>query len=167
MLNLGQSLPGSAVKDLLIVGLDCENNSLGQLPTQFQIALSILDTRHLQRNTSDGDLLRTYQFIVGSPKYFKEASKAICFGQSKHVSFQDLNKEIGDAVAGRDILLVVYGAGYTIPFLEIAGIRLRPLFILDVLKVAQHLLDLSYRIKLEEMLKLLGCMQSTWFLRRR
>jgi hypothetical protein len=54
-LSLGQNLPDSATKDILIVALDIEGVGTGQLPEdgQFQIGLCIFDTRHLQHTSTE------------------------------------------------------------------------------------------------------------------
>jgi hypothetical protein len=67
-LSLGENLPDSATKDILIVTLDIEGVGTGRLPEdgQFQIGLSIFDTRHLQHTSTEHDLLQSHNFCAGS-----------------------------------------------------------------------------------------------------
>ncbi|CZR56938.1 uncharacterized protein PAC_06827 [Phialocephala subalpina] len=160
---LGCNLPDSDIKDLLIVGLDVENPHVAQIAKngQFQVGLSILDTRHLQssmrKRTGSQGLLQTHQFCIGSPKYFKNASRTFCFGQSKHIKLEDLNTTIQNLISNRDFILVVHGGLGDAVFLEAAKVELNPLYILDTQKAAQHPLDLDHRCTIEEMLNLLEC----------
>jgi len=91
-LSLGEDLPGSAIKDLLIIAVDIGHfGAQGieaavktcQLPRdeRFSIGLSILDTRDLQ-NTNTGEiLLQTYNFCVGPSKNYIKASKKVFLGK--------------------------------------------------------------------------------------
>lgn len=161
--NRGQNLPGSKIKDLLIVSLDIEGhpNQFTEHYLQYQVGLSILDTRHLQPSISDtqhGTVLETYHFCVGPDKYFKKRkSQKFCFGQSRHVTIGDLQSEIQKLISERDVILVVHGGKDDLLFLKAVEIDLRPLYIVDTQKAAQNPLQLDYRCKIERLLELLEC----------
>jgi hypothetical protein len=56
---LGQNIPGSNIKDLLLVSIDIENtqayrtDKLADYDGQYQVGLSILDTRDLQSRVTN------------------------------------------------------------------------------------------------------------------
>jgi hypothetical protein len=162
ILGLGQNLPNSGIKDLMVVGIDVENPDIAQLEKngRYQIGLCILDTRDLQASIGDYTepaSLRTHQFCIGPPKYFNDTSRSFCFGEAKHLDSDDINTMIRNLVSNRDIVLVVHGGVRDLHFLQAAKVDLNPLFTLDTQKAAQHPLDLDHRCTLEEMLNLLGC----------
>jgi hypothetical protein len=156
-----QNLPSSWIKDLLIVSLDIEGHP-DQLTKEsagrYQVRLSILDTRHLQSDTADTrheSLLQTYHLCVGPEKYFKKKSWKFCFGKSRHVTLEELRDETQKLIRKRDVILVLHGGSSDLSFLRAAQIHIRPLYIIDTQKAAQHPLQLDYRCKIERMLELL------------
>merc|ERR1711977_560255 len=92
--SLGSCIPGSNIRDLLFVSLDVENppnKAELERNAEHQIGVSILDTRELGFGTAvvtkrdPIDILRTYQFVIGSMKYNRNASRSFCFGESQHI----------------------------------------------------------------------------------
>ncbi|KAL5320459.1 hypothetical protein ACEPPN_011264 [Leptodophora sp. 'Broadleaf-Isolate-01'] len=166
-LRLGYHLSGSKIKDLLLISLDVENPpNTAQLKSnsEHQIGLCILDTRDLlfkilhPEERGSNNLLRTYQFGVGSAKYIKNASRSFCFGESQHTTLKDLNTKLKElAPADRDIVLVLHGGVGDVNFLKAAQIDLNYLYVIDTQRVAQHPLDLDHRCTMEEMLTQLDC----------
>jgi len=88
-LNLGEDLPGSFIKDLLIIAVDIGNFGAQGIEAavkmcqlsrngRFSIGLSILDARDLQ-NMNTEILLQTYNFCVGPSKHYVKASKKKVF----------------------------------------------------------------------------------------
>ena len=135
---LGQNLPDSTIKDLLIVAIDVENSDTTKFANdgQHQVGLSILDTRHLHSFISDpsaeydiDNLLENHQFCIGSVKYYLRISRTYCFGKSRHIDLIDLNQEIQQMVSWRDVILVVHGGSEDIRFLEAAGMDLHPPYV--------------------------------------
>lgn len=166
-----QGLPESAIKDLLIVSLDIEGY-IGGLPDhltkengEYQVGLSLLDTRNLQPrienatlpDTQHEPLLQTHHFCLGPEKYFKKKSRKFCFGQSRHVTLEDLRDKIQMLIRKRDVILVVHGGKGDLTFLKTAQIHIRPLYVVDTQKAAQSPLQLDYRCSLKAMLTLLKC----------
>jgi hypothetical protein len=150
------------IKDLLIVSLDIEGQTdqLKKENGQYQVGLCILDTRYLQSRTSDTQLesvLQTHHFCVGPEKYFKRKSWKICFGQSRHVTLEVVQNEIQKLISKGDVILAVHDGKDDLAFIKAANIHLRPLYIVDTQKAAQHPLQLDYRCTIEEMLTLLNC----------
>ena len=144
-----QNLPGSWIKDLLIVSLDIEGHP-DQLTKEsagrYQVGLSILDTRLVQSiaETQHASSLKTHHLIVGLEKYFKKKSWKFCFRKSRHVTLEELRDEIQKLTRKRDIILVLHGGSSDISFLRAAQIHIRPLYIIDTQKAAQHPLQLDY-----------------------
>jgi hypothetical protein len=158
-----QNLPGSWIKDLLIVSLDIEGH-LDQLTTRnggrYQVELSILDTRLVQSGSTEtqhASLIQPHHFVVGLEKYFKKKSWKFCFGKSRHVTLEELRDEIQKLIRKRDVFLVLHGGSSDLSFLRAAQIHLRPLCVIDTQKAAQHPLQLDYRCEIEQMLQLLKC----------
>lgn len=151
-LGLGHNLPDSGIKDLLVVGVDVENPDTAQLGKngKYQIGLCILDTRDLRASIGDcaehdsPDWLRTHQFCIGPPKYFRDASRSFCFGQAKHLIPNDINTMIQDLVSNQDIVLVVHGGAGDLHFLQAAKVDLNPLF---TLRLSNKSVDASRRLR--------------------
>jgi hypothetical protein len=102
------------IKDLLMFSDDIEGqpDQLTKENGQYQVGLSILDTRHLQSRLADtqhGSVLQTHHFCIGPEKYFKKKSWKFCFGQSRHVTTRELQREIQKLISKRDTILVVHG----------------------------------------------------------
>ncbi|KAE9365221.1 hypothetical protein N431DRAFT_488426 [Stipitochalara longipes BDJ] len=64
---------------------------------------------------------------------------------------------LGLQIGSTDLILVVYGGATDLLFLKAAEIHLRPLYVVDTQKAAQHPLQLDYRCTIERMLELLKC----------
>ncbi|TVY62821.1 hypothetical protein LSUE1_G009555 [Lachnellula suecica] len=163
--SLGHCLPGSLVKDLLIVAIDVENPMVTQLEgdTHYEVGISILDTRDMQSSIQDEradskksfDLLQTHQYCVGPEKYYKRVIWRYPFGDPKHTFIEVVRSRIKELIRGRDVILVVHGGRWDLEFLRAASINLKPLYTIDTQKAAQHPLDLEYRIKSEQLLDVL------------
>ncbi|TVY32827.1 hypothetical protein LSUB1_G007974 [Lachnellula subtilissima] len=156
----GQNLPESMIKGLLIISFHIEGQP--DQPTKesgrYQVGLSVLDTRHLQCVPVDmQSTLQTYHFCVGPERYFKKKSWNFCFGQSRHVTIDDIRREIQKLVAKRNVVLVVHGGKDDLQFIKAAKIHFRQLYTVDTQKSAQNPLDLDYQCSVERMLTLLGC----------
>jgi hypothetical protein len=104
-----------------------------------------------------GSVLQTHHFCVGPEKYFKRKSWKFCFGQSRHVTIEVVRNEIQKLISKRDVILIVHGGKDDLAFVKAADIHLRPLYIMDTQKAAQHPLQLDYRCTIEGMLTLVNC----------
>ena len=90
-----RELPNTSMKDLVFLSLDTENIVAGQIPLakQFQVGISILDTRALQNlipsrplvSIQEENLLRTQNYCVGPTGYCSKAARRFLFGQSETV----------------------------------------------------------------------------------
>ncbi|TVY59112.1 hypothetical protein LCER1_G000646 [Lachnellula cervina] len=158
----GQNLPESTIKDLLIISVKTKGcpDQLTIENGRYQVGLSVLDTRNLQSVPADmqkGSILQTYHFCVGLERYFKKKSWNFCFGRSKHVTIEDIRREIQKLVAKRNVVLVVHGGKDDLEFIKAAKIHLRQLYTVDTQNAAQNPLNLDYQCAVERMLTLLGC----------
>jgi hypothetical protein len=102
-------------------------------------------------------VLQPHHFCIGPEKYSKKRAGEFCFCQSRHVALEDLSNEIRKLISKRDLILVVHDGRGDFVFSKAAKIHLRPLYIVDTPKAAQHPLDLDYQCTIERMLSLLGC----------
>ncbi|TVY92025.1 hypothetical protein LAWI1_G002092 [Lachnellula willkommii] len=150
------------IKDLLVISVKTKGcpDQLTKENGRYQVGLSILDTRHLQSVPVDmqkGSVLQTYHFCVGPERYFKKKSWNFCFGRSRHVTIEDIRREIQKLVAKRDVVLIVHGGKDDHEFIKAAKIHLRQLYVVDTQNAAQNPLNLDYRCAVERMLTFLGC----------
>ncbi|KAK4065473.1 hypothetical protein Trihar35433_7593 [Trichoderma harzianum] len=156
--SIGQCLPGTCIKDLLLVGVDVDTGggyeaiSEGQ---SFHIGISIFDTRSLTKQPQDlGDAVKSYQFINNNSKPCRWAAKSFLFGESKLIELADLAASFLLLTQGCDYVLVAHGIDADIKFFnnlnpEIAN---GACYILDTVKAAQYPLQLYYRYSLESLL---------------
>lgn len=106
------------MKDVVFLSLDAENIAARQihLVKQFQVGISILDTRALQSHISSrplvsiwaDNLLRTQNYCVGPTGYCSKAARRFLFGQSETVHPDQIKEKIESLVVNRDVVLVVY-----------------------------------------------------------
>jgi hypothetical protein len=162
VLNLGRNLPGSMIKDVLMISLDIEGfpDQFSKDEAQHQFGLCILDTRHLSQisEIQYESILDTQHFCIGPEKYLKAwKSRKFCFGEPKNITISDLRNEIQTIISGRDIVLILHGGKDDLLFLKSVDVDFRPLYIVDTQKAAQHPLQLDYRCSMEAMLTLLDC----------
>lgn len=161
--ELGTSLPGSSMWDVLLVGLDIDTfQGYEELipDQQLHIGVSILDTRRLDdmlvSSVREGELaaaIDSYQFTVGTSAYCRRAGTRFLFGQSRSVArMSELKPELERLVEGRDAVLVFHGANSDLKMLRNLDIDLRPFYVIDTNKAAQYPLQLYYRYGLEKLL---------------
>ena len=162
--EIGTSLPGSSMKDVLFVGLDIDTIQGYEVivpDQQMHVGISILDTRRLNdllasptREEELSAAIESYQWTVGtSGKYCRRADNRFLFGQSKPVaSTSGLKPELEPLVEGRDTVLVCHSTICDLKMLRNLDINLRPLYAMDTNKVAQYPLQLHYRYSLEKLL---------------
>lgn len=164
--ELGTNLPGSSMRNVLLVGLDVDTfQGYDELipDQQLHVGISILDTRRLHKllisSSSEGELtaaIDSYQLTIGSSRYCRRARNNFLFGQSKlAASIYELKSELEHLVEGRDSILVFHGADSDLKMLRHLNIDLRPLYIIDTNKAAQYPLQLWYRYGLEKLLDVL------------
>jgi hypothetical protein len=103
-------------------------------------------------------IFQTHHFCVGPEEYFKTRLWNSCFAESRHVTYWELLRSMHKLVDNeRDVVLVVHGGEHDLKFLVAAKIHLRPIYIIDTQKAAEHLLELSHRPTLQDLLLLLKC----------
>lgn len=176
--GLGANLPGSQIKDLLIVGVDIESPNAAQLEKDghYEVGIPLFDTRDVHAIVSAGidhsalDMLPTHHFYKGNNQAskkgiksgFDEVLRRFCFGKTLHISQEQLPPHlmIQKLVSGRDIILVVHVGVRDLEFLQAAKLDPKSdsnlLYVLDTQSVAQYPLDLDYRIKLGDLIGQLG-----------
>lgn len=164
--ELGTNLPGSSMRDVLLVGLDVDTfQGYEELipDQQLHVGISILDTRRLHEllvsSSREGELataIDSHQWTIGSSGYCRRARNKFLFGKSKSAaSIYELKSELEHLVEGRDIVLVLHGAVSDLKMLRHLNIDLRPLYIIDTNKAAQYPLQLWYRYRLDKLLDVL------------
>lgn len=161
--DLGNTLPGSAMRDVLLVAFDVDTKDSYQALTSdqdFHIGISILDTRSLQdcivapTSKKVETMIQSYQFSIGDSKYIRKATKKFLFGNVEPIQLVDLKSKFEGLIAGRQMVLVFHG-GSASDWKIFQGLQLdqQPLYVLDTVKAAQHPLRLSYRWSLEKLLE--------------
>ncbi|KAF7549750.1 hypothetical protein G7046_g8238 [Stylonectria norvegica] len=160
--QIGQHLPGTFIKDVLLVSIDVDTGGGYEVisPGQsFHIGVSVLDTRCLTRKPDDPrDAITSYQFINSDSRPCKRAAKNFLFGETKLATLPDFASRIGLYTKDRDYVLVGHGIKEDIKVLnnidpDIVG---RASYVLDTVKAAQFPLQLSYRYSIEKLLDEFG-----------
>ncbi|KAM6479323.1 hypothetical protein HDV62DRAFT_134628 [Trichoderma sp. SZMC 28011] len=155
---IGQCLPGTCIKDILLVSVDVDTGGGYEAISEeqsFHIGISIFDTRSLTKTPQDlGDAIKSYQFINNNSKPCKWAAKSFLFGESRLIELADFPASFFSLTQGRDYVLVAHGIDMDIKFFnnlnpEIAN---GACCILDTVKAAQYPLQLYYRYSLESLL---------------
>ena len=161
----------SGIKDVLFLAIDIEGETCQPtLPEEYQLGISILDTRHLQtliskhlslysEQNTDGDddetelrnILQTYNLCHGSPTYCLKAQRKLLFGSAEELAPAEMNAKIQTLIAGRDVILVVHCGTNDLRFLDRLEIPIQPLYTLDTQKTAQNPLTLVKRPSLESL----------------
>lgn len=161
--QIGSSLPNSSIKDLLLVAVDVDTGgkyeeiSPGQ---SFHIGVSTFDTRLLANVdlTEPKDAVASYQFINQDTKPCRKAAKRFWIGETQMYPLPEIALQILAIAAGRDYVLVAHGTNEDVKVLNNMDARIvgNACYILDTVKVAQHILQLYYRYSLETLLDSLG-----------
>ena len=161
--DLGHTLPGSPMRDVLLVEFDVDTkHSYETLATgqEFHIGISILDTRSVHDcilAPTPGKVetaIQSFQFNVGDSKYIRRAARSFLFGDAEAIQLVDLKSKFEKLIAGRQMVLVFHGGSASDwNIFQRLQLDQQPLFVLDTLKAAQHPLRLSYRWSLEKLLQ--------------
>ncbi|RSL61727.1 hypothetical protein CEP54_006129 [Fusarium duplospermum] len=160
--QIGQYLPGTFIKDALLVSVDIDTGGGYEVisPNQsFHIGVSIFDTRCLvQKLLGPRDTITSYQFINTDSRPCKWAAKSFLFGETELMTLHDFASRIFLLTKDRDYVLVAHGTNEDVKVLnnidpEIVG---RAAYILDTVKAAQFPLQLSYRYSIEKLLDEFG-----------
>jgi hypothetical protein len=143
-----RELPNTSMKDVVFLSLDTENISAGQIPlaTQFQVGISILDTRAIQNplvSIQEDNLLRTQNYCVGPTGYCSKAARRFLFGQSETVNPDQIKEKIESLVIDRDVVLVVYEGHNDLWLLNELKIKVELVATVDLQKVAYDTLQLQ------------------------
>ncbi|KAL2023094.1 hypothetical protein VTK56DRAFT_3700 [Thermocarpiscus australiensis] len=97
-------------------------------------------------------MIESHHFVVGSPKFSRRKSNKFLFGKFEALSLSDLRTKLEGMTLHRDIIVVGHGVWRELAVLRRVNIDLRPRYIIDTTKAAQHPLQLSYRYSLENLL---------------
>ncbi|KAK8035320.1 hypothetical protein PG993_010315 [Apiospora rasikravindrae] len=126
----GQLSDSTAWSDSVLIAIDFENTGSirdGFLSsTDCQVGLAILDFRDLRRDIRRlGRLIKTHNFVTGSPSYIKRASTKFIFGKSIVIK-----KPVGilkriESVIPRDrhVILVGHSVRNELEMLRILGFK--------------------------------------------
>lgn len=158
----GSPLPGSCIKDVLLVSVDVDTGGGYELisPDQsFHVGISIFDTRHLIDDEGSTDpqhrgAITSYQFINQDTKPCRRAAKHFLLGATETRTLPSIAAHISDLTRDRDYILVAHGINEDAKFLNNVdpGITAGACYVLDTVKAAQYTLRLSYRYSLEKLL---------------
>jgi hypothetical protein len=152
----GIPLPGSRIKDVLLVSVDVDPGGRYEVvsPDQsFHVGVSIFDTRCLNNYspTDPQDAIASYQFISRCSQPTQRAVKQFLLGPTETLSLTAMAARLLDLTKGRDYILVAHGIGTDLKFLNntdpaiVAG----ACYVLDTVKAAQFTLQLYSRYSLE------------------
>lgn len=157
--EIGQYLSGTSMKDVLLICVDVDTGGGYEVisPEQsFHIGISILDTRCLidQPDNFNG-AIKSYQFINKDTRPCKWAAKSFLFGETELLKLPNLAIRFSSFTHGRNYILTAYGINEDIKFFNHLNpdITDQACFVLDIVKAAQHPLQLYYRYSLEKLLK--------------
>lgn len=150
------------MRDALVFGVDIDPlQEHEQVIQQCHIGMSILDTRQLQSSLTTGSssilqIIQSYHYVIGSPKFAKGKSNKFFFGQVENISMPDLKLRLEALISHRSVVLACHGDAGDLNVLGRLGIDLHPLCTIDTVKAAQYPRQLSYRYSLERLLSALG-----------
>jgi hypothetical protein len=158
---IGNYLPGTSIKDILLVCVDVDTGGGYEIisPGQsFHIGISIFDTRCLIKQLSNPcDSITSFQYINrGDTKPCKRAVRSFLFGETELVDLSDFAAKFSSLTQGRDYILVAHGINEDVKFFNNINpeISNRACYVLDTVKAAQHPLHLDYRYSLKKLLKI-------------
>ncbi|RSL39455.1 hypothetical protein CEP53_014044 [Fusarium sp. AF-6] len=159
--QIGQYLPGTFIKDALLVSVDIDTGGGYEVisPGQsFHIGVSIFDTRCLVQKLDPRDAITSYQFINTNSRPCKWATKSFLFGETELITLPDFASRIDSLTKDRDYVLVAHGAKEDVKVLNNIAFNIvnRAAYILDTVKAAQFPLQLSYRYSIEKLLDEFG-----------
>ncbi|KAJ4324359.1 hypothetical protein N0V84_003920 [Fusarium piperis] len=160
--QIGQYLPGTFIKDVLLVSVDVDTGGGYEVisPGQsFHIGVSIFDTRCLVQKLDDPrNAITSYQFINSDSRPCRWAAKNFLFGKTELMTLHDLASRISLLTQDRDYVLVAHGAGEDVKVLNNIDPKIvgRASYVLDTVKAAQFPLQLSYRYSAEKLLDEFG-----------
>lgn len=155
--QLGQCIPGTSIKDLLVVSIDVDHPRW-YLPIQdlsCHIGVSILDTRCLASKIDDpSKAIISYQFVTDNSKSCRTAKKRFLFGETETMSVSGVAPRLAELVKDRDYVLAGHGTEEDIKSLNQIhpSIIRNSAYVLDTVKVAQFPLQLYYRYNLGKLL---------------
>ncbi|KHN98780.1 Ribonuclease H-like protein [Metarhizium album ARSEF 1941] len=156
---ISHSLPGTRIKDVLLVAVDVDTGGGYEVisPGQsFHIGVSILDTRRLvtAQPPDPGAAITSHQFVNTDSRPCRWAAKSFLFGDTERIALPDFPSRFARLTAGRAYVLVAHGAREEVKFLNNLdpGIASRAAYIMDTVKAAQHPLQLYYRYSMEKLL---------------
>ncbi|KAI0206479.1 hypothetical protein F4808DRAFT_469593 [Astrocystis sublimbata] len=154
----GATLPGSLMKDVLVIGIHVDTFDRSRRLTAdstFLIGASILDTRLLyQLIRGDRDFASrvnavSYQYVMGDcdSDYFKHVSPNFLPVTSLAEEIARIKTAISER--GRDYILVLYGHPHNRKALADLSMELQPLHIINIIGGVEDLLGDIYKTGLE------------------
>ncbi|KAH7350804.1 hypothetical protein BKA65DRAFT_245128 [Rhexocercosporidium sp. MPI-PUGE-AT-0058] len=162
-----QELPNTSLKDVIFLSLDTENITAGQTPLveQFQVGVSLLDSRDLQSHIDSwslvssrkDNLLRTQNYCIGPTGYCSKAARKFLFGQSESIHAHQVKEKIESLITDRDVVLVVCDGYNDLWLLGELKVKLEPVAILDPQKAAHDVLQPQYQRSLNDLMIDLDC----------
>lgn len=153
---LGDCLPDSQIKDVLLIGLDvgCPRIFLGPEEQSHQIGVSVFDTRCLVQPRSNEEVIASYQFITTAFRVCVLAAKRFLLGSTELMSLSALGDRIKKLTRGRHYILAGHELREDIRLLRHIDTEIvdKALYVINTVKLAQFPLQLHYRYQLQELL---------------
>ncbi|KAI4864430.1 hypothetical protein F4820DRAFT_333933 [Hypoxylon rubiginosum] len=163
--NFGRSLGKSSLKDVLYIAVDIDGTQdFSCVHTgHYLLGISILDARDLHSYTNKPkakyaqDVIRSYLVQAGHSDHLSYQSDRFLFGDTQQIQAQDVKAYLQKLIRHRQYVLVTYGGESTdCKFIQQLRLITRPLYHIDVLKVAQYPLQMHYRYSLAKLLDALN-----------
>lgn len=148
-------------QDTILVAIDFENNIQfrGDLSRNVdtQLGLAILDTRDISTALSPEKFISTYNFVTGSPKYYRKAMLKFLFGRPVWIKLDKVLDQIKALIpTDRNIILIGHDIRHEIHVLSNLGFNLQGLQCLDTFRITSQVLP-YFSLTLGELLTELGC----------
>ncbi|KHN94480.1 Polynucleotidyl transferase [Metarhizium album ARSEF 1941] len=148
-------------QDTILVAIDFENNIQfrGDLSRNVdtQLGLAILDTRDISTATSPEKLISTYNFVTGSPKYYRKAMLKFLFRKPVWIKLDEVLDQIKALIpTDRNVILVGHDIRHEVHVLSNIGFNLQGLQCLDTFRITGQVLP-HFSLTLGELLTELGC----------
>jgi DNA polymerase III epsilon subunit-like protein len=167
--HIGLPLPISSIKNLIIVPVDVDTGGGYEVisPDQsFQVGMSIFDTRCLLSNNEidPQTAVTSYQSVNRDTEPCQKATRRLLLGATEILTTTQMAARISTLTKDRDYVLVAHGIKEDLKFLNNIDpyITARACYVLDTVKVAQHIFQLYYRYSLEKLLDALNIPYDPW-----
>ena len=156
-----RSSRSSKLVDVVLIAIDFENFSHYDngyaLKSSSQLGLAILDTKEINEVSPD-KLISTYNFVWGSPSYYRRKAYKFSFGETIKIRYSEIADRIQSLIPrARNIVFVGHSVCQEIRALRILGFQFPVLLsaILDTAGIGKDIL--GHWMSLSQLLLRLEC----------